>query len=60
MKLGEIEGGSHGTCPLKDVCHAKACGDPDGCIFANLSDEEAEMEVDEYISKIKTRRVTHA
>ena len=49
MKLKDIEVTSYDDCPLKSVCNSPNCGSPDYCILANLSEKEAEMEVEEYL-----------
>lgn len=50
MKMSEVEISQHSECPIREVCYARNCGDPDYCIFANLSECDLDMEVDEYLS----------
>ena len=49
MKMSEVEISSHTECPVREVCYAINCGDPDRCIFANLSECDLDIEVEEYL-----------
>ena len=49
MKMSEVEFSSREECPVREVCYARNCGDPDHCIFANLSEADLDIEVDEYL-----------
>ena len=50
MKMSEVEFSSREECPVREVCYARNCGDPDYCIFANLSESDLDIEVDKYLS----------
>ena len=53
MKMSEVEFSSREECPVREVCYARNCGDPDHCIFANLSEADLDIEVDEYLRDLK-------
>lgn len=59
MKIKDVEVSNYKDCPLRDLCNTIHCGSPDTCLFCSMSDEELEMEVDDYIEKQEARIARH-
>ena len=59
MKIKDVEVSNYKDCPLRDLCNTVHCGSPDTCLFCSMSDEELEMEVDDYIEKQEARIERH-
>ena len=59
MKIKDVEVSNYKDCPLRDLCNTIHCGSPDTCLFCSMSDEELEMEVDDYIEKQEARIERH-
>lgn len=59
MKVKDVEVSNYKDCPLRDLCNTVHCGSPDTCLFCSMSDEELEMEVDDYIEKQEARIERH-
>ena len=59
MKIKDVEVSNYEDCPLRDLCNTIHCGSPDTCLFCSMSDEELEMEVDDYIEMQEARIDRH-
>lgn len=59
MKIKDVEVSNYENCPLRDLCNTVHCGSPDTCMFCSMSEEELEMEVDDYIEMQEARIVRH-